>query len=157
DGTGRMAQHPSNTDPASPAGTNALALRIAQLGFRPVDRETVVQLHNDPFFAQELIVFIDARDEAHYAEGHIPGALVFDHYHPEKHLADVLLACERAEQIVVYCTGGDCEDSVFAAVTLKDAGVAPGKLMIYAGGIEDWRRNGLPVETGARNSGRIAP
>jgi rhodanese-related sulfurtransferase len=102
-----------------------------------------------------LVVFVDARDDQHYQEGHVPGAYQLDHYRPEKYLAPVLLVCQTAHQIVVYCNGGDCEDSEFTAITLRDAGILREKLLIYGGGLTEWLTNGLPVEIGPRNSGNL--
>jgi hydroxyacylglutathione hydrolase len=134
-----------------------VAAQIREKGLQPVPRNQVVQLFHDPRFAQDLVVFIDARDSAHYQEGHIPGAYEFDPYRPEKYLATVLPVCHAAEEIVVYCGGGDCEDSQFAALALRDAGVANQKLFVYAGGITDWETNALPVELGERNSRSLRP
>jgi rhodanese-related sulfurtransferase len=58
-------------------------------------------------------------------------------------------------KVVVYCSGGECEDSEFAAIMLRDAGVPRDILFVYAGGILEWKATGLPVETGARLSGEI--
>jgi len=65
----------------------------------------------------------------------------------------VLGACQNAEKVVVYCNGGDCEDSQFAAVTLRDTGVPKEKLFVYPGGMAEWATNGWPIEIGARKSG----
>ena len=137
-------------------GTNAVvstADRLRTQGLQVADSKLVAQLFHDPRRAQGLILFIDARNDQHYAEGHIPGAWLFDHYHPENFLPALLPVCQIAMQIVVYCTGGDCEDSEFAAVTLRDAGVPKEKLFVYPGGITEWQGGGSPVETGARDSG----
>ena len=56
---------------------------------------------------------------------------------------------------MVYCTGGDCEDSEFSAVMLRDAGIPAERLQVYAGGFTEWTALGRPVETGPRNSGAI--
>ena len=100
---------------------------------------------------------VDARDSAHYEAGHIPGAWQFDHYRPESSLPKVLPPCLSALKIVVYCGGGQCEDSEFAAIMLRDAGVRRESLFVYAGGIAEWMARHLPIETGGRNSGRILP
>jgi rhodanese-related sulfurtransferase len=112
-------------------------------------------LLNDPRSKSGLVIFIDARDEDHYEDGHIPGAYELDPYHPEKELANVLPACQVAEEIVVYCTGGDCEDSDTAAIQLRDAGIPAKKLFVYAGGYADWDAARQPEEGGARNSGEV--
>lgn len=140
-----------------PAPTEVLAARLRAIGLQVVDSNQMTQLFRDPRYEQEQVVFVDARDDRHYQEGHIPGAHQFDHYRPENYIATVLLACQLAQKIVVYCTGGDCEDSEFAAIFLRDAGIPKEKLFVYAGGINEWNTNGLPVEVGGRKSGNFRP
>jgi len=135
--------------------SDGLLARLKAQGLQPLDGPQTVQLFRDPRYEQELIVFIDARDDRHYHEGHIPGAYQFDHYRPEHYLPTVLPACLNAEQIVVYCNGGNCEDSEFAAMTLKDAGVPLARLSVYAGGMAEWATNGWAVEVGSRKSGNL--
>ena len=75
-----------------------------------------------------------AREEDHYRDGHIPGAYELNPYHPEKELSQVLPLCQMAAQVVVYCTGGDCEDADSTALLLRDAGVPAPKLFVFGGG-----------------------
>ncbi len=148
----------------SAGGTVAAALSLEQIAARLKARELqlvesnqVVALFRDPRHEQELVVFVDARNDRDYARGHVPGAYQLDHYHPEKFLASVLPVCQTADQIVVYCNGGGCEDSELAALTLSQAGISKTNLFIYAGGLREWATNGLPVELGARSSGNLHP
>ena len=69
----------------------------------------------------------------------------------------MLPPCLLAGQVVDYCTGGDCEDSEFAALTLSNAGVPKKKLFVFGGGMTEWATNGLPVEVGKRKSGNLRP
>jgi rhodanese-related sulfurtransferase len=131
--------------------------RIKGKGLQPMNRAEVELLFHDPRYQQGLVVFVDARDADHYTEGHIPGAYQLDRYHPEKDLAADLAPCQNAEQVVVYCTGGDCEDAEFTALMLRDAGVSNKNLFVYGGGFEDWSAHHLPLEQGERNSGVAAP
>jgi rhodanese-related sulfurtransferase len=135
-------------------GNAAVAARLKENGLQVIDRAGVETSFRDPQYEQELIVFIDARDDRHYQEGHIPGAYQFDRYYPEKHLGTVLPACLNATKVVVYCSGGKCEDSEFAALALKDAGVPLDRLSVFIGGIAEWSANRLPLELGGRKSGR---
>ena len=128
---------------------------LKEKGLQWVDAKGALQRFNDPRFKQQRVVFIDARDEDQYREGHIPGSYELDAYHPERNLAAILPVCQAAEEIVVYCNGGGCEDSEFAAVTFRDAGIPNLKLFVYAGGMAEWKTNGLPVETGEQNSGTM--
>jgi len=146
----------SNVPPPAPSSADALAARLKENGLQLLDRAGVEKLFRDPRRQENLILFIDARDEDHYQAGHIPGAFEFYPYHPKDYLESVLTPCQIAGQIIVYCTGGDCEDSESAALFLRDAGGVPGgKLLIYGGGMTEWEAAGLPVESGARNSGDI--
>ena len=163
-GTGRLVSaNPPAGRPHNTTGTNSVAFDPAQLlaaelqekGLQLIDRDQAMQLLQDPRLKSNLVVFIDARDEQRYRDGHIPGAYEFDPYRPEKYFDAVLPVCKAAEQIVVYCNGGDCDDSETAAILLRDIGIANQKLLVYGGGISEWVTNGLPVETGERNSGNL--
>jgi rhodanese-related sulfurtransferase len=125
----------------------------AGTGIGIVSTEQALGFFRDPLYEQELIVFVDARDSRHYEAGHIPGAYQLDRYYPQNHLPTVLPACLNATRVVVYCAGGECEDSHFSAQLLQDAGIPVGQLFIYAGGITEWDAQRLPIETGARKSG----
>jgi len=143
------------TNGSGQSAREIVAARLKEKGLQPIDFGEAMELFRDPQYAADLIVFIDARDDRHYAEGHIPGAYQFDRYYPEKHLPAVLPVCLSATKIVVYCTGGDCEDSEFAALTLKDAGAPLERIVVYAGGMTEWAAKGLPVEFGERRSGTM--
>ena len=140
---------PAQAPPPAPS----LAARLQAKGLHLIERDQAEQLFRDPRLGQNAILFIDARDQDDYQEGHIPGAREFFPYYPEKYLADVLPFCQVAEQIVVYCAGGDCEDSESAALMLRDAGIPGEKLFVYGGGMTGSTAAGLPVERGASNSG----
>jgi rhodanese-related sulfurtransferase len=139
-----------------PAATNATD-RLKARNLQSADRATVEALTRDPRLKLGAVLVLDARNDASYQAGHIPGALQFDHYRAEAHLATVIPACLAAETIVIYCGGGTCEDSEFAAVMLRDAGIPNEKLFIYGGGIADWKAAKLPLEAGARFSGELIP
>ena len=132
-----------------------LAARFRQEGLQLADSHQVTNLFHDPRYAQGLVVFIDARNDEHYQAGHIPAAYQLDHFRVQDYLATALPVCQVAEQIVVYCNGGDCDDSENTALFLRDAGIDKTKLFVYAGGITEWTTNRMPVEIGSRNSGNI--
>lgn len=155
---------PSNSAPAeltdSQIDEQVAAAAVARLkarGLQVVSFDEVKKLLHDPGYQDGSIIFVDARDDEHYQAGHIPGAYQLDYYHPDKYLATVLAACQKAGRIVVYCTGGDCEDSELTALLLRDGGVPNDKLFVYSGGITEWDAKKEPIETGARNSGQRAP
>jgi rhodanese-related sulfurtransferase len=151
-----VAPHPVTNAPAK-TEADPVAERLREKGLQVVDCNHALELYRDPRCQQGLIVFIDARNDEHYQQGHIPGAYQFDHYHFDNYLPAVLPVCQTAQEIVVYCNGGDCTDSEFAAVMLRDSAKVPNeKLLVFTGGITAWKDRRLPVETGARNSGQIS-
>jgi rhodanese-related sulfurtransferase len=51
--------------------------------------------------------------------------------------------------VVVYCKGGDCEDSIFLARDLAyKYDVAIDSLYIYEGGMNDWQQRNLATTSG---------
>lgn len=117
--------------------------------------ERVVELYEDPNYQNGLYVFVDARIDDLYEEGHIPGAYHYNHFRKSRDLDTILAVCAGATKIVVYCEGGMCEDSEMAAEDLVMNGVDYTILSIYGVGFQGWRSQGLPIERGARNSGEI--
>jgi len=153
------------TNPAGGSGTTNIATasaeqeaiaRLRGKGFQVADGEQALSLFHDARYEQGLIIFVDARNDDHYKHGHIPGAYQFDHMYPEKYLGSVLTACNTAQQVVVYCDGGDCELSEFAAEFLRgSAGIPNDKLFVYSGGLKEWEKRHLPLEIGERKSGQF--
>ena len=147
--------------PASPAraaatagaSVPAAAPAHSKRGLPLIDRERTLELFRDPRRTEGLILFVDARAPEPYARGHIPGAYPLDHYRLELYVTDLIGVAHLAQEIVVYCNGGDCEDSDLAASDLQQLGVPASKISIYAGGFDEWQRSKLPVETGVRGSG----
>ena len=78
----------ANNQPAENA-TNAAALRLQERGLQLASAIEVFELFRDPNYEQGLIVFVDARDDEHFAAGHIPGAWQLNHYRPENYLPAV--------------------------------------------------------------------
>jgi rhodanese-related sulfurtransferase len=150
----------SNITVTAATGTNSpLQLLIARLrenGLQLADSNHVAQFYHDPRREQDGIIFIDARDDEHYQAGHIPGAYQFYHYRPENYLTNLLQVCQLAQQIVFYCSGGECDESLQSAVMLRDILTIPKeRVFVYGGGISEWATNGLPIELGTRNSGQL--
>ena len=142
--------NPSAPTASTPPATNAVVDRLRERGLQPLEHAAVVALFHDLQPAQGMIIFVDARNDAYYEAGHIPGAHQLDYYRPEAYLPNVLAACATAQQILVYCNGGDCEDSELTAILLTQSGVPRERLYIYPGGFAEWTANGLPLELGVR-------
>ena len=124
--------------------------RLQQKGFQAATTDEVLALMQDPRLEAGMVVLVDARNEALFQERHIPGAYLFDHYQMEQYVDIVLPMCQVAEQVIVYCNGGHCEDSEFAATDLMQLGVPQEKLFIYAAGMRGWNEGGHPIALGER-------
>jgi rhodanese-related sulfurtransferase len=152
-----LAAAAASRSAADPSGSEAKILedQLRAEGLQLADANKAAKLFADPKRGQDLVIFVDARDDDHYQAGHIPGAYQLDHYHPERYLATVMPACQVAQTIVVYCKGGSCEDSEQTALFLRDSAVPKHKLFVYTGGFDEWSSSHQPIELGERNSGQI--
>jgi rhodanese-related sulfurtransferase len=95
-------------------------------------------------------LFADARRTNAYGEGHIPGALslpVWEDGLPQRIAALGAKAMGTDLPLVVYCAGGECEDSKLLAQKLWLAGYR--NLRVYTGGFPEWASRGWPVRKGA--------
>jgi len=128
---------------------------VLDAGLQVMSQDQVVDAYHDPAYEVGEHVFVDARNDDLYQEGHIPGAYQFDHYFAERYIDRILPACLAAQKVIVYCEGGECEDSRFAAFDLLECGVDMGKVFVYVGGIKAWKKSGLAIEIGERLSGKM--
>lgn len=98
-------------------------------------------------------LFLDARRTNIYEQGHIAGARPFAVW--ESDVEDKVRALweqrqdpkEQALPIVVYCSGGDCEDSHMLAQKLW--GAQFNNVYVYKDGFPDWQAHQGAVHTGA--------
>ena len=114
--------------------------------FATATRSGVEEFTRDPRFVTQKFLLIDARNAATVQAGRIPGALQYDHFRPNENIAQVVPACLAAEKIIIYCHGGQCEDSIFAARLLVGYGVPAARLAIYEAGFQDWQAADLPIQ-----------
>lgn len=83
-------------------------------------------------------VFIDARESDFFEEGHIPGAVNLSISAIKNTVpAGVFLG----RPLIVYCSGGDCEDSGVVARALLKMGCRD--VAVFAGGWEEWSAAGI--------------
>ena len=57
-------------------------------------------------------------------------------------------ALYAAAIVVVYCGGGDCEDSIFMCRELVETGLASDNIFLYEGGWHEWSESDQPTQTG---------
>ena len=91
----------------------------------------------------EDFVLVDALAPMIYAHSHLPGAINIpptnvDRTRLGKRIPDL------STEIVVYCSNSECDDSVSTAEKLRTLGY--GNVKHYAGGKDEWKALGLPLE-----------
>lgn len=131
---------------ANAATASAAPKKHLEHDFQSIILAEVREVFEDPQTKQGLNIFVDARDEEHFAEGHIPGAIQCFPYEIERCLDRVKAAAGGAEKVVVYCGGGECEDSIFMCRELTEAGVPFEAVYLFEGGWKEWSASGLPTE-----------
>ncbi|MEO8192156.1 MAG: rhodanese-like domain-containing protein [Acidobacteriota bacterium] len=96
----------------------------------------------------EKAIFFDARRTAAYLEGHIRGARSLPVWEDidEKLKALVAEGLAPSAPVVVYCSGGDCEDSHLLGQKLYLSGFDT--VRVYRDGFPDWEKRRLPVSRG---------
>jgi rhodanese-related sulfurtransferase len=132
----------SSADP-QPESQNHLDHPFNKIGFKEV-----AEVFYDPETRMGLNIFIDARNAREFAEGHIPGAYQCDHYCIEEYVEEIPAVVRGAERIIVYCAGGQCEDSILLCGDLIDVGIPYDNLCVFGGGWEAWKDNDMPIEKG---------
>ncbi len=140
---------PVLTDPAgsdSAEGSISHDGRLPQHGFQVVSLSEALEYYSR---GESSIVFIDARDDAHYEKCHIPSAVQFDYYRPADYLGDVRDFAADAEIVIIYCNGGECEDSIQTAryLTEEIEDPLPFEIVhVFEGGIQAWYDAGYERE-----------
>lgn len=95
----------------------------------------------------DAFVLVDALAPMVYAHSHLPGAMNLpptdvDAFTVARRIPD------RNAEIIVYCTSPDCDDSTQTAQRLRTLGYT--NVRRYAGGKNEWRDAGLPLERAGR-------
>ena len=122
--------------PAAPPG-RALAHFQGLLEFETDCWDThAALLDGDPGF-----VLVDARSEALYAAGHVPGAISLPH---RKIIGSRMSAYPPDTLFVTYCAGPHCNGAARAAIALARLGF---RVKLMAGGITGWLDEGFELES----------
>ena len=141
------------TPGAASAATPSLGAPAGAKAFPPhpdkasadISGEDVVEL-----YSRKTVPFLDARRTSVYRDGHIAGARPFSVWEADvddKIKAYFAEGTDQSAPIVVYCSGGNCEDSHMLAEKLYLVGFD--NVLIYKDGYPDWVNRGLPVTKGS--------
>jgi rhodanese-related sulfurtransferase len=148
---------------AAPAGAAALTTRPAPpkaalppaadlIARFPVHGQPYMEITGDAaaWLHARGALFLDARRSKDFSQGHISGARSFPVWEAEivRERVEGLVAEGRdlALPVVLYCSGGDCEDSHMLAQTLFGAGFE--NLLVYRDGFPDWVKRDGTIRTG---------
>ncbi|MBX3363574.1 MAG: rhodanese-like domain-containing protein [Phycisphaeraceae bacterium] len=128
---------PRGTPGVTPGATVPRQFDVTTFG-KFIDFDEAVFLHG--FIDSGLVVFVDARSrEDHYTAGHIAGAVrlsadMFDAGHPD---VDMFMGSYPDDvRIVIYCSGGDCDESESTRARLMMRGYEVSH--IYKNGWDEW-------------------
>ncbi len=131
-----------------PVDDDGAASGHADHPYQTVTFAEAVAVFDDPATRQGLNVFVDARNDAQYEDGHIPGAVQCDPFEVERYVDELLIATNGVEKIVVYCGGADCRDSIFMCRELVELGLPSEAIYLFEGGWEEWSDADMPVALG---------
>ena len=84
-------------------------------------------------------LWVDVREIDEWEQGHLPGAVLVPRGNLESRIERI--APDKSQAVVLYCAVG--ARSAFAAKTLSELGYTD--VHSLAGGIEDWKRDGLGI------------
>lgn len=142
--------------PVRPPAQAAAAAADALSRFQPHPDKAFVEISGAD--AQLLhargVLFLDARRTSVFEEGHIAGARSFSVWESDIDDKVNALFAERGDPadqnlpIVIYCSGGACEDSHMLAQKLW--GIQFNNVYVYKDGYPDWQQRGGATRTGAQ-------
>jgi len=150
-GFSSRGEHPRATASAVSRGA-AMAASDLLSRFPPHPERPYVEISGEE--AERLfaagVPFLDARRTSVFEEGHVAGARRFSVWESDIDEKVMALIGERdgSQPLVLYCSGGDCEDSHLLAQKLWGAGFNDN--LVYRDGYPDWVRRGGAVRTGAK-------
>jgi rhodanese-related sulfurtransferase len=144
DGTGESAA--PDTIPSVDNGTEPTSIDLDSLGYE-IGLDEALYLFNE-----RLATFIDARDYKLYKEGHILDAIAIPYSMARTGEAlphvDMELIVPGVDRLVIYCRGGDCDESHLVAEELKLIG-AGFTCHVFVDGYPAWSDAGHPTAEGS--------
>ncbi|MEJ2719034.1 MAG: rhodanese-like domain-containing protein [Deltaproteobacteria bacterium] len=90
-------------------------------------------------------IFIDARHQADFTEGHVKGAFSLPAPEKEDRFVELQAMLPEESRVIVYCGGPECEMADKVAGFLAQLGYK--KVEIMREGFSAWKKAGYPVES----------
>jgi rhodanese-related sulfurtransferase len=122
--------------------------------FQPDPAQPIREINREDAWAlfRAKVPFLDARRSTDYAAGHIAGAWNISVWEGtvDARITEFEAAAKPGSTtpLVLYCSGGECEDSHLLASRLAPLGYR--NLHIYREGYPDWIRQGHPSRQGGQ-------
>ena len=114
--------------------------QIENSSLQPQIREISIDVAERLF--SDSVLFIDAREEEYYIEGHIPNSICNDDFDSLVYQIEDFVTYNNG--FVVYCSDDDCGSSEDLAYQLQDQGFT--NIYLFKGGWKQWVENNLPME-----------
>ena len=134
--------------------SNTIRSKSIPLLAKEIEQATAIDMVSDePFlltisleqaldFYEKDVLFLDARDDGYYAQGHIKGAIKNIFF--MELIFNIESIQSKTDPLVVYCGDPGCGDSEDLAYDLQDSGFT--KLYVFKGGWLEWSAAGYPSE-----------
>lgn len=147
---------PATTTAAAPAPAPAQPAADPLARFKPHPDRAYIEISGDDaaLLHSRGALFLDARRTSVYEDGHIAGARTFSVWESDIDDKVNALFSERESPqdqnlpIVIYCSGGACEDSHMLSEKLW--GIQFNNVYVYKDGFPDWQKRGGAVRTGGQ-------
>jgi rhodanese-related sulfurtransferase len=141
---------PTVTKPVAPP-----APKVDLAKFQPHPNDAYVEISGEEAAALygAGTLFLDARRTSVYEAGHIAGSRSYSVWESDvddkvnKLFEERPDPADQNKPIVIYCSGGACEDSHMLAQKLW--GIQFNNLYVYKDGFPDWQKRGGAIRTGA--------
>ena len=128
-----------------PHGIPFIAKQIDRFNDNPQMYEFIIEIIDIEIakkFFNDDVIFVDARDDIYFSEGHITGAIQSNLY--DELVNTIIDNNGFNEPIVVYCDDAECGLSEDLAYRLQAEGFS--KIYIFSGGWNQWFTAKLPIE-----------
>lgn len=97
-------------------------------------------------FEQNEALFVDARPENLFIQGHIRGAMSLPWEEVNRYFVEVADQLDVSKPVITYCDGETCDLSHELALFLKEMGFED--VHVLVNGWTVWQQAGLPTEAG---------
>jgi len=115
--------------------------KSAELGVRIAELPEAEQIVDDG-----IHFIFDARSTDYFEAGHLPMAMSLPETEFDEKFLEIAPMLIPEQEIMVYCSGADCDESLQVSKYLVEQGFT--NVVLFESGYESWVEAGLPVEEG---------